>query len=92
MSTIKLTYRLRHLLLGTMLALSLAYMGTAAASAAPLKLICEAGDQRCDSSLVADSAMSVTVYLPIVSAGGDVMAAADGTLYVCVLEPDDNTQ
>jgi len=47
MSTVNVTARLRHLLLGTMFALTLAFAGTAAASAAPLKLICESGDQRC---------------------------------------------
>jgi hypothetical protein len=92
MSTISLTNRLRQRLLGAMLALTLAFMGTAAASAAPLKLICEDGDQPCAGSTAVEPDMATTIYLPLISGGGEVMAAADGTVYLCVLEPDGSTK
>lgn len=92
MSTIHPIYRLRHLLLGVMLAFVLAFWGASATSAEPLKLVCDAGDQRCASPSSVDTALATTIYLPIISSGSNVMAAADGTLYLCVLEPDGDTK
>lgn len=94
MSIMNSIYRLRHLLPGVMLAFVLAFMATAATSAEPLKLVCETGDQRCAGPSSTDSVLTTTVFLPIINNGGDtdVMAAADGTLYLCILEPDGNTK
>lgn len=92
MSTSNPIYRLRHLLLGVMLAFVLAFLGTAATFAEPLKLVCTASDQRCASPSSPDSVLTTTVYLPIINSSDVMTAAANGMLYVCALEPGGNTK
>lgn len=41
---------------------------------------------------VAAGVLIQQTYLPLISSGSNVMAAADGTLYQCILEPAGDTK
>lgn len=90
MSTFNLIYRLHHLLLAVMLALMVAFMTTAAASASPLRRLCADGNQQCVSESSAKSTGETTAYAPTISS--NLMVNANGTLYMCVLEPNGDTK
>ncbi len=86
MSTVNPIYRLRHLLLGVMLAFALAFLGAAATLAEPMPpLGCEEGDLHCADPSAPESLLAAAIYLPIVnngSGGDDMIAVTDDALAV----------